>query len=58
MERGEEVLNAQAESVAAELVQLDGQLKFQQAVGAMEDAVQRPFDFPATIFEATRMDLP
>ena len=53
-----EVLNAQAESVAAELVQLDGQLKFQQAVGAMEDAVQRPFDFPATIFEATRMDLP
>jgi outer membrane protein TolC len=53
-----EVLNAQSESVAAELVQLDGHLKFQQAVGAMEDAVQRPIDFPVAIFESTRTASP
>lgn len=35
-------LNVQLESAAAELVQLDGQLKLQQALGALEDAVQRP----------------
>ncbi len=53
-----EVLNAQAESVAAELVRLDGHLKLQQAVGAMEDAVQRPFEVPAAIFESTRTESP
>ena len=52
-----EVLSTQSESVAAELVQLDGELKLQQAVGAMEDAVQRPFEFPAATFESTRTDL-
>jgi len=35
-------LNVQLESAAADLVQLDGQLKLQQALGALEDAVQRP----------------
>jgi len=52
-----EVLSTQSESVAAELVQLDGELKFQQAAAAMEDAVQRPFQFPAAAFESTRTDL-
>ena len=36
--------NARLEAVTAELVQLDGQVKFQQAAGALEDAVQRPID--------------
>jgi cobalt-zinc-cadmium efflux system outer membrane protein len=52
-----EVLSTQSESVAAELVQLDGELKFHQAAAAMEDAVQRPFQFPAAAFESTRTDL-
>jgi outer membrane protein TolC len=37
-----ELLNAQLESATAELVQLDGQTRLQQALGALEDAVQRP----------------
>jgi outer membrane protein TolC len=35
-------LNAQLESVTSQLVLLDGQVKLQQAIGALEDAVQRP----------------
>jgi outer membrane protein TolC len=49
-----ELLNAQTEFVAAELVQLDGQIKLQQAVGAMEDAVQRPFDYPSAALASSR----
>lgn len=37
-----DLVNTQVESAAAELVQLDGQIKLQQALGALEDAVQRP----------------
>jgi cobalt-zinc-cadmium efflux system outer membrane protein len=37
-----DLLSAQMESVNAGLVQLDGQWKFQEAAGALEDAVQRP----------------
>lgn len=37
-----DVLNAQLELAASELVQLDGRVKLQQAFGALEDAVQRP----------------
>ena len=40
-----DLLNAQLESASAALVQLDGQIKLQQAVGALEDAVQRPDQF-------------
>jgi len=36
--------NARLESITAELVQLDAQIKFQQAAGALEDAVQRPIE--------------
>jgi len=49
-----ELLNAQSEYLAAELVQLDGHIKLQQAVGAMEDAIQRPFDFPSAAFASSR----
>lgn len=37
-----DLLSAQVEWSAAELVQLDGHLKLEQALGALEDAVQRP----------------
>lgn len=37
-----DLLNAQTEFTAAQLVQLEGRLQLQQALGALEDAVQRP----------------
>jgi cobalt-zinc-cadmium efflux system outer membrane protein len=48
-----ELLNAQFESLTAELAQLDGRLKLEQAVGTLEDAVRRPFELPSAIFEST-----
>ncbi|HWH69426.1 MAG TPA: TolC family protein, partial [Candidatus Sulfotelmatobacter sp.] len=45
-------LNAQLESVTTELVQLEGQLKLQQAVGALEEAVQPPLKWSPAIFES------
>jgi len=50
-----QVMNADYETVAAELVQLDGQLRFQQAFAALEDAVRRPF-VPSAAFESSRTD--
>ena len=41
--------NAQLEAATADLVQLDGQVKLQQALGALEDAVQRPIDTPEAV---------
>lgn len=38
------LLNSQVELAASELVRLDGQIKAQEAFGALEDAVQRPVD--------------
>jgi outer membrane protein TolC len=37
-----DLLNAQTEFAAAELVQLEGRFQLQRALGALEDAVQRP----------------
>ncbi len=39
-----DLVNAQFEFGAASLAELDAQLKFQQTLGALEDAVQRPLD--------------
>jgi outer membrane protein TolC len=47
-----ELLNAQVEAATAELAQLDSQFKLQQAVGALEDAVQRPLELPQAIFQS------
>jgi hypothetical protein len=49
-----ELLNAQFESLTTEVAQLDGRVKFQLAVGALEDAVQRPFELPPAVFESTQ----
>ncbi len=40
------LLNSQVELAAGELVRLDGQVKTQEAFGALEDALQRPIDAP------------
>jgi outer membrane protein TolC len=49
-----EVLNGELELNAAELARLDAQVKLEQAVGALEDAVQRPFEMPKAIFQTSR----
>ena len=51
-----ELLNAESELVAAQLVQLDGQMRFQQAIGTMEDALQLRLDLPSVIFESSRSE--
>jgi len=51
-----DLLNAQFEYATAELVQLEGQIKLQQAAAAVEDAVQRPFALPDEIFHSRRTD--
>lgn len=38
------LLNSQLETAASDLVRLDGQVKAQEAFGALEDALQRPID--------------
>jgi outer membrane protein TolC len=41
-----EVLAGRLEAVSARLLRLDGQVKFQQALGTLENAVQRPLELP------------
>jgi hypothetical protein len=48
-------LNAQFEQAAAEVTRLDAQIKFQQAMGALEDAMQRPL-LPRVIFESSQAE--
>jgi outer membrane protein TolC len=47
-----ELVTAELELNAAELTRLDAQVRLQQAVGALEDAVQRPLELPPAIFES------
>jgi outer membrane protein TolC len=51
-----ELLNAQFEYATADLVRLEGEIRLQQAAAAVEDAVQRPFEFPDEIFHSRRTD--
>jgi outer membrane protein, heavy metal efflux system len=48
-----DVLTADLELNTASLARLDTQVKLQQAVGALEDAVQRPLDLPESIWQTT-----
>ncbi|HVV00890.1 MAG TPA: TolC family protein [Verrucomicrobiae bacterium] len=52
------VLAAQVELAAAELARLDEQTKFDQAIGALEDAIQRPVDSIPAIFQASNAHEP
>ena len=47
-----EVLSAEIELNNIVVTQVDAQVKFQQAFGALEDAVQRPLDLPTALFES------
>jgi outer membrane protein TolC len=51
-----DLLNAEFESAAAEIVQLEGEIKLQQAAAALEDAVQRPLTLPDDIYHTRRTD--
>jgi len=51
-----DLLNAEFESATYELVALDNQIKLQQALGALEDAIQRPLALPEAIFRSQRSD--
>jgi outer membrane protein, heavy metal efflux system len=51
-----DLLNAQLESASGKLVELDGQIKLQQAVGALADAVQRPIHLTDAIFQFERKE--
>jgi outer membrane protein TolC len=45
-----EVATARLEAVSARLIRLDGQVKLQQAIGALENALQRPLDLPKDLY--------
>jgi outer membrane protein TolC len=49
-----ELLNAQFEAATVQVTQLDNQIKLQQAIGALEDAVQRPLELPDAIFHSAK----
>jgi cobalt-zinc-cadmium efflux system outer membrane protein len=46
-----DVLTAELELNAASIARLDAQVKLQQAVGALENAVQRPLDLPESVWQ-------
>jgi outer membrane protein TolC len=47
-----EVLNAEAEYLVARLARLDGEARFQHAIGAMKDALQQPFGLGSASLES------
>jgi cobalt-zinc-cadmium efflux system outer membrane protein len=51
-----EVVSSELELNSAEQARLEGQVKLQQAMGALEDAVQRPFELPKGLFDSRRTD--
>jgi outer membrane protein TolC len=53
-----EVLPAQVELNAAEMARFEAQVKFQQALGKLENAVQRPFELPQAIFQSSQNNAP
>jgi outer membrane protein TolC len=48
-----ELLNAESELVVAHLTQLDGKLRFHQAIAALEDALQARFKMPPGVTETS-----
>ncbi|SPE60163.1 Outer membrane efflux protein [Verrucomicrobia bacterium] len=48
-----ELLSSELELNTASLAQLGAQAKLQQAIGALEDAVQRPLELPQAIFQSS-----
>jgi len=52
-----EVVASELELNSAEQARLEAQLKFQHALGGLEDAVQRPLEIPQQIFQTSRTDV-
>jgi cobalt-zinc-cadmium efflux system outer membrane protein len=48
------VLTAELELNTTQLLRLEAQLRLQLALGALEDALQRPFDLPSLVFESAK----
>ena len=53
-----DVLTAELELNAASIARLDAQVKLQQAVGALEDALQRPLGLPESVWQNGPRALP
>jgi outer membrane protein TolC len=53
-----DVLTAELELSAASIARLDAQVKLQQAVGALEDAVQRPLGLPESVWQTAPRVVP
>jgi cobalt-zinc-cadmium efflux system outer membrane protein len=53
-----ELLTAQLEMSTTELARFDGQIKLQQAIGALEDAIQLPIVSIPAIFQADKSNAP
>jgi outer membrane protein, heavy metal efflux system len=47
-----ELVSSELELETAQLAELDSRVKEQQAVGALEDAIQRPIELPASIYQS------
>jgi outer membrane protein, heavy metal efflux system len=53
-----ELLTVQSELAVTELARFDGQIKLQQAIGTLEDAIQRPINSIPAIFHAAKSNAP
>ena len=53
-----DLLNVQFEYAAAELAEFDSQIKLQQAIGALEDTLQRPMPTAFPIYQSERPHAP
>ena len=53
-----DLLNAQLEFASAQLVRLDSEAKLQSALGALEDALQRPADSIAAVIQKISTETP
>jgi outer membrane protein TolC len=53
-----DVLASRVERSTAELARFEAQVKVQQALGVLEDAVQHPLDLPPSIFQSTQIHAP
>jgi outer membrane protein TolC len=49
-----DVLTSQVELNAAEMARFEAQVKLQQALGSLENAIQRPFELPPAVFQSSQ----
>jgi len=49
-----DVLTSQVELNTAEMARFEAQVKLQQALGSLENAIQRPFELPPSVFQSSQ----